>query len=78
MFSVSFTISVVGVAPLKKLSSLDARFDHSRYYVVWLLMNFSVDAYNCAHSAPDRGVGEGRYIIASSLSVKNYFSPPFN
>ena len=57
MFSVSFTISVVGVAPLKKLSSLDARFDHSRYYVVWLLMNFSVNAYNCAHSAPDRGVG---------------------
>ena len=40
MFSVSLTISVVSVAPLKKLSSLDARFDHSRYYVVWLLMIF--------------------------------------
>ena len=58
MFSVSFTISVVGVTPLKKLSSLDARFDHSRYYVVWLLMNFSVDVYNCAYSAQDRGVGD--------------------
>ena len=40
MFSVSLTISVVSVAPLKKLSSLDARLDHSRYYVVWLLMIF--------------------------------------
>ena len=40
MFSVSLTISVVGVASLKKLSSLDARLDHSRYYVVWLLMIF--------------------------------------
>ena len=67
MFSVSLTISVVSVAPLKKLSSLDARLDHSRYYVVWLLMIFSVDAYNCAHSAQDRGVEEWKYIALREL-----------
>ena len=76
MFSVSLTISVVSVAPLKKLSSLDARFDHSRYYVVWLLMNFSVDAYNCAHFAQDRGVGD--VLLLFVPFNENQFSPPSN